>query len=61
LFAVPAKAATVEAAEPVPERMSPGTTSVRPVVAGIDSLMLSFGAVVPPSSIVSTMAAVSEL
>ena len=53
LSMVPANARTVEATEPVPVRMSPGTTSVRPDREGMLTTMLSSGAVVPPNSSVN--------
>ena len=48
-FAVAAYAATVLAALPVPVKIKPGITKVKPDVAGIDNLISLSTAVVPPN------------
>ena len=53
MFVVPAYAATVLAALPVPVKIKPGVIKVRPDVAGIDNLISLSGEVVPPNWIVN--------
>ena len=51
----------VFAAAPVPVRINPGTTRVRPDVGGISIFMFWSGAVVPPYSTVNVTGPVEEL
>ena len=51
-FALDAKAVIVLAAEPVPTSVNPATQILKPLLAGIASIMFWSGAVVEPNSIV---------
>jgi hypothetical protein len=60
-FAVDAKAVIVLAAEPVPTNVKPATQILKPLLAGIPTIMFWSGAVVEPNSIVNATVAADVL